>query len=174
MDYSFTIIITQSSSSIGNTLNSILFSSKYSHNQTIFSLNLITSSIIIIQFCFNFGRDNSRKSLLLLIIQSIKIKSKLSFSSFGISSNAFHKISEIVFSNQTSLMFSSASWWDLGEKSILNNFHHIFSSSIQKLIQLNQFAVQISSIFLVLLILIKSTKNFAFTSLIFGTVFLIP
>jgi hypothetical protein len=129
--------------------------------------------IITHQF-FNFGNDNSKKSLDLLIIPSINIKSKELSLNFGISSKAFHNISEIVFSNHTFFIFSNASKCDFSEKSILIKFPLHFSNSIQKLIQLNQFAVHISSIFLVLLIFIKSTINLTFTSVILGTVFSIP
>ncbi|MBT3727145.1 hypothetical protein HOG21_05755 [bacterium] len=76
----------------------------------------------------------------------------------------------IVFSTHASEKFINASSYDLEEKSIVNISHFTFSSSIAKFIVLKPLAVQISSILVVLVILIKSTKNFVFTSLIFGIV----
>jgi hypothetical protein len=69
------IIIIQSSKSIGTITKSIFFSSKYSYNPVIFSLNFITSSIIITQFFSTFSQIRAKKSFVLLFIQSIKTKS---------------------------------------------------------------------------------------------------
>jgi hypothetical protein len=68
---------------------------------------------------FVFGQHSSKKSLLLLIIPSMKTKSKLSSSSLGISSNAFQRIEVIIESSPAFLKFICASSNDFGEKSIV-------------------------------------------------------
>jgi len=136
------------------------------------SLNFITSSIIIRAHFLAFGKHNSRNSQLLFFIQSIKIKSKKSSFSLGISSRAFHKIAVIRLSTLIILKFSKASLYDFGEKSIVVKCQLFFFNSIAKFIPLNQFAVPISSIFLVFEIFIKSLKNLTLISLTLGTVFL--
>jgi hypothetical protein len=129
--------------------------------------------MIIIHHFFVLFQTNTRKSLLLFFIPSIKTKSYFSFN-LGITSRAFHKIGSIKSSTFAFLKFSKASQYDFGEKSIVVIFPcHNFLSSKAKLIVENPLAVHISSIFLTFFIFIKSLKNFAFVKLILGISFFI-
>gem|GEM_PF-1053156 len=127
----FTIITIPSSMSIGIVLYLILLSSKYSQNQIIFSLNLITSSIIIIHPSSTLFRTSSKKSLVLLFIPSIKTKSYFSPKE-GITSSAFPFIALIIGETQAILKFSKAVSYDNLENSIVVIFPQIFLSSKAK------------------------------------------
>ena len=172
--YFFIIIITPSSSSMGSILYLRLFFSRYSSSPTILSLNLITSSRIIIPPVWHLGRHSSKKSLLRRFIPSINIKSKLLSGSFGISSSAFPSINWVVCSSCARAIFSRARLCESSENSILVNFPDCCSKISPKQIAEYPFAVPISSMFFAPEILSKSHKKCAFTSVIFGTSFIRP
>jgi hypothetical protein len=146
--------------------------SKYSQSQIIFSLNLTTSSITIIHHFSTLSRTRSKKSLVLLFIQSIKTKSYFSFK-FGIISRAFQFIAFIISETQANLKLLIAVSYDDFENSIVVNLPQTSFNSKAKFIALYQLAVQISNIFLVFWIFIRSLKNLAFTSEMFGILFCI-
>jgi hypothetical protein len=109
----------------------MFFSSKYSQNQIIFSLNFITSSIIIIQPFSTLSQVSSKKSFVLLFIPSIKTKSYVSCNS-GITKSAFQFIAFITSLTQAISKFSKALSYESFENSIVVSFHPSFCNSKAK------------------------------------------
>ena len=148
----------------------MLFLCRNSSSHHIFSLNLMTSSMMIIHHSIVLFHIVRRKSILDFIIPSINTKSN-QLSSEGIISKAFPKWSSTLFSNWACLTFSFAISREGLEKSILVTFPPFFSAAIAKWMVENQFAVQISKIFFAEDIQIRSLRKEAFVSEIFGTLF---
>lgn len=135
-------------------------------------LNLITSSITITHHFCIFGRQSSKKSLLLFFIPSMNIKSYVSLSP-GRIFKAFQRSWEMLVSHTSSKFFFAAAY-EREENSIVVTFHPHFWIRFAKCIVEYPFAVPISRIFFACKLSIIPHKNSAFFSEILGISFSIP